>query len=236
MRKSLSLVMIAGLLLAISGFAAPSAMAAGPKPLVVLSLSSHSDVVGQIEALNEVAEAPEMPAWLSSTLKLFAGGRDLRGLDKSRPWGAVIQLDDKLSAYAFVPVADLEELSWELDAYIQSTTDLGGGMYEVVGTEGNKKLYTKQSGGWLFVSDDADTLDTVSENPCKLLGGLDKQYDVAVRFELGNVPAEHGKKILAKLDEKVGPTLRRMASQRTVGILGDAAFALQHVTLGWWQH
>ena len=179
------------------------------------------------------AKSPEMPTWLASTFKLYAEGRGVNGLDGTRPWGAVIFGGEKLRAYAFVPVTDAESLSWELDEYIDSVTDIGGGIQKVVGTEEGAELYAMEQGGWLFVSDCEWCLENVVYDPTKLLDGMNKDYDVAVRLVLKNVPADEGHKILAKLDKVMGPTLRKMTSDETVEILGEAAFALDEVTLGW---
>ena len=214
-----------------------SAVAAdSPKPLVVLSLSSYNDVVGEIESIGAIAEAPEMPTWLSSTLKLFAQGQDAYSLDKTRPWGAVVQRGNGLSGYAFVPVHDAEGLSWDLEQYIQSTTDVGGDVYKVVGTQDNQQLFAKEHAGWLFVSDSPQTLAKLPEDPTQLLGGLPKQYDAAIRLQLQNVPAEHGKKLLAFLDKRVGQDLRDATSQKSTNLLGRMAYAMDQLTLGWTPH
>ena len=44
--------------------------------------------------------------------------------------------------------------------------------------------YAKEQGGWLFVSDCQECLSTVPADPAGLLGGMQNQYDVAVRLEL----------------------------------------------------
>jgi len=214
----------------------PAAEAKSPQPLVVLSLSSYDDVAGEIESIAKLAEAPEMPTWLSGMLKLYGEGKEAGGLDKSRPWGAVIQLGDGLSAYGFFPVTDPETLSWELGDYIRDVEDVGDGIYKVIGEEEGKQLYALPSNGWLFIADCPDVLATVPSDPAKLLRGLNTQYDAALRFELKNVPADHGKKLLAFLDKKLGAALRKGASEQTMEIIGGAAYALDQVTLGWSEH
>jgi hypothetical protein len=228
-RIRVSLV-VAGLCLAV---VAP-ALAESPKPLAVLSLASYDDARFNVESVGFVAESPEMPTSLSSLIRLYAQGRELTSLDASKPWGAVIQLaDGKLSAYGFAPVTDPESLAWDLDEYIDSTTEVGDGVYKVVGTEPGKQLYAKVVDGWIFAADCPEALDSVPADPATLLEGANKKYDVAVRLVLKNVPADAGKEILAKLDETVGPTLRAMSCGKTVEILGKMAWHLDEVTLGW---
>jgi len=227
MRRSLVLALAAAVCLIVAG----PAMA---KPLVVLSLTSHNDAQMDTTAIDFVAEADEMPTWLSSTLQLFAQGRGVAGLDASRPWGAAVELTNgKLAAYAFIPIKDLETLSWELYEHIDSTTEVSYGIYKVTGTEKGKELYAKELGGWLYVSDCPECLANVPYSPAKLIDGMNKDYDVALRLSLKNVPADHGKKILAGLDKTIGKVLRKKLSDDTMNILGKAAFHIDEVTLGW---
>ncbi len=228
MRRSALLVV--GLCLIVAG----PAMAKSPKPLAVLSLSSHRDANFNTGSVDFVAQAEEMPTWLSSTLQLFAQGQGLPGLDASRPWGAVVQRSDSgLSGYAFIPIRDAEQLAWDLSDYIDSRSEVAYGIYKIVGTEPGKQLYVKEAGAWLFVSDCPKCLGAITGDPTRLLDGMDKQYDVALRLTLKNVPAEHGEKILAMLDKTVGTVLRKKLSGDTMNILGKTAFALDEVTFGW---
>jgi len=215
---------------------AAKTQAADSKPVVVLSLASYEDAVDAVESVGFVAAAPEMPAWLSSLFRLYSEGKEVGGLDHSRPWGAVIREGDKLSAFGFVPVKDAEFLAWELNEFIDSRTDVGGGIVKVVGTEPGKTLYAMESNGWLFVSDCQECLQAMPYDPVRLLGGMDKQYDVAVRLQAKDISRESGDKLLAEIDEKLGPGLRKIASEQTLGILAKAAHGLHQVTLGWTAH
>lgn len=231
MKKYVSLVMTACLLFVTAG-----RVLAAEKPLVVLSLAGHDNLRCDPGEISPIGKANEMPTWLSSMLKLFAEGKGASGLDSSRPWGAVIQLGDDLSAFGFVPITDLESLSWELSPYIKETIELGNSTYHVIGVEPGQELYAKEYGQWLFVSDCQRTLDSIPADPTRLLGGLNRQYDVALRFELKNIPSEEGQKIIALLDKTLGPVLRQHVSEATMDILGHALNVLDQATLGWSEH
>jgi hypothetical protein len=215
---------------------ARTAVAQSPKPLVVLSMSSYNDMAGEAAPIGKLADEAKLPTWLGATLKLFGEGGQLDSLDPSRPWGAVVQRGNGMSAYAFIPVNDAEELAWDLDEFIESPTDVGGGVYEVNAREGDGRIYVAENSGWVFVSDKSETLSSLPANPSKLLKGLNKDYDVALQFQLQNIPAERGKKMLARLDETMGDAVRRMTSDKTVEMLGKVLFELDQVTLGWTPH
>lgn len=231
MKKHLVAALAASLLMAVTSTAHAA------KPLVVLSLTSANDIAGDVTELSAIAKAKELPTWLASMLRLYAEGNNLNGIDRSRPWGAVAQYQgDDISGFGFVPVTDAEQLSRALESEIRHIEDVGGGVTRVVGTAAGKELYAKEAGGYLFVSDDAATLSNVPSNPAKLLGGVDKQYDVAVRFDLKNVPQKEGGEVLSFLDEKLGPTIREHVSSETYELIGEAAQRIDDLTLGHTRH
>jgi hypothetical protein len=236
-RKSLLLMVAVGVVLSVL---AGQAAAADAKPLVVLSMSSYDSLGADPDCVKDFGEAPGAPTWFASMFKLFSQGKVLESLDKSRPWGAVLQLqDDKLSAYGFVPVKDAEQLAAELGQYIASTSDWGNGVYRVEGTEGNKFLYAKVTdSGWILVSDNASALADAPSDPAALLQGLNKQYDFALRLDISNIPSEHGGKILDKIkreaDEKYAVSSHVPAE--TLKVIVGALENLDQVTFGWGRH
>ncbi len=159
------LLLAAGLIL----IASAPALADGPKPRAVLSMSSYDQVKMATDDVAFVKDAPEMPTWLSSFFELYARGPDVEGLCHERPWGAVIQGTNKLHGYAFVPVTDVDALRHELALYISTVSDLGNGVYKVVGTETGKQLYAREANGWLFVSGHAEVLENVCIDPATLI-------------------------------------------------------------------
>ncbi len=209
------------------------------KPLAVLALASHDGRVEDSAEIGKIAERLGLPTWLDSLTKLYAAG-DVAGIDASRPWGAVIGLGtDGLGAYGFVPVSDIDTLKWELDSYIAKVEEVSYGVYRVVATEGGKELYAKVTDdGWLFVSHRAATLRDAVGDPRTIVSGLAKAYDVAVRLELRNVPAEHGRKIVARLKEMARDKFNvdRVMPRDRLRALLTAAFHLDEVTLGWGRH
>ena len=172
MRRTVPWLVIAGLYL----FATTSALAENPKPLAVLFLSSYDSAKFKTDSVGFLKFAQDMPAWLSNLFALYAKGRDVGGLDKLRPWGAVIEQGEKLAVYAFLPVTDAQELSRAMSDQISGVTEQAGGIHKVFAKETSKVMYAKEANGWVFVSDCSECLLTVPENPIELLDGMDKKY------------------------------------------------------------
>ncbi len=218
------------------GLLGTKAEAAGPKPIVVLSLTAQQDLQGDTGGIGELAKVSDLPTWLASMLKLFAEGQGARGLDATRPWGVVIQLGGGLSAYGFVPVTDPEGLRSDLGSYIKETEQVGDRIYRVIGTESGKQVYVRLRGDWIYVADNQADLANVASNPAALLGGLEKKYDAALCVETKNIPEKEGRAIINLLGEKLGSVIREHASDQAVNFLGEALFASEQVVMGWKAH
>ena len=98
----------------LASFSLWAAPATGPKtlkPVAVISLSGYDEVLGDIGFVGKLSDNPDLDKGLEALLKLLTKSRGLAGLDKSRPWGGVVQCDgSELSGYGFLPVTDLAEL------------------------------------------------------------------------------------------------------------------------------
>lgn len=219
------------------GFLVPATTeGASPKPIAVLSLTSHQTLAGDTDGIGELAEVSDLPTWLASMLKLFAEGQGASGLDAARPWGAVVQLGDGLSAYGFVPIRDAEYLLWDLDDHIDSTEEVGSDVYCVTGKEPGKKLYARVAKDWVYVANCREDLADVASDPVALLSGLDKKYDAALCLETKNIPAKQGRELIDLLGDKLGSVIRKHASDDTLQFMGEALYASEQITMGWSKH
>jgi len=231
MKRTTSLAALAAVVLALlfTGSAV-----AETSPVVVASLTSHQKVGDISDDITELAKVSDLPTWFASMLKLYGEGKGVAGLDASRPWGAVIQGDgQKLSAYAFIPVTDAEWLSWELEDYIDEVNEVGYETYHVIGTDKSQELYAKVTSRWVYVANDKASLASVAADPAELLGSMPEQYDAALRLETRNIPADKGEKIIGMLDKTVGPTMRKVASDEIMDVIGEALMMVDQITMGW---
>ncbi|HUT13475.1 MAG TPA: hypothetical protein VMY42_23510 [Thermoguttaceae bacterium] len=209
MRKTVLSGLIVALLLGAAGFhRAQPASAAAPKPLAVVSLSGYDELKGDLEMVGRIVDDPTLAARLEGLLKFFTKDKGLAGLDKTKPLGAAIFLDgEKPSGYAFLPVSDFDQLLDVLKPYIGELKDLGDGMYEA--SKGRKPAYLKVQSGWVFVSDRREMLADVPADPAKLLAGLDRRYDLGIRFNAANVPDALREKLLGRIKKDLAKELER---------------------------
>src|SRR5687768_8753290 len=121
------------------------------------------------------------------TARLF-GGAFTTGMDKKRPAGLyVVPKDGDFHAIAFIPVSDLKQLLEIHKEYIGEPRDAGGGILEI-GMD--RSAFVKEQGGWAFVAESSEHLTGLPQDPVKLLGDLPKNYNLAIRIMVQNVPQE----------------------------------------------
>jgi hypothetical protein len=183
------------------GLSLPQTKAAETKPIAALAVASYDDLLGDVNFVGKLIDRPETGAGLEALLTLATQGKGLAGIDKSRPSGVIVELggDDNPTGYVFVPVSDFKAALGLLKVFF--TAESEGGLYKLTPKDGTKALYVKQQGTWAFLADKAETLAHCEADPVAVLGKLEKDYIVAARFMLGNVPESHREKFLAKLKD-----------------------------------
>lgn len=249
MRKTVLSTLVVALLLGM--FSSGPALAGSSsdlRPVAVVSLAGYDELLANVEMAGKLSGRPALARGLEGMLAVVTHGKGLAGLDKKRPWGVVVQTDgSKLGGYAFLPVDDLDEFEKVLEPYIKKVEDLGDGVRKVQGNGPRQAIYIKQKkGGWLFVCDKPEGLAATPNDPTKVLDGLHRQYDAAVRLNVSNLPAQQRGELIAKIrqqaekdlkrrpgeDEK-GYAIRKIVAARVLAVVATIVEDLEVVTLGW---
>ena len=244
MKKLVSMLLAAAVLFAAG---TPLVKAAAPKPIAALAVAGYNDLLGDINFLGGLAERPQLGAMADGLLSLVTQGKGLAGVDKSRPWGAVIQASSEkdVTGFVFVPITDFQAAIKLLELY--NTVDAEGEVYKLTPKNHGKTNYVKEHGKWACFSDKAKPLAHVNVDPLALLNGLDKNYIAAGRVFLANAPEELREKLIhnikkglakeaghKKSDESDDDYARRkkvieVAGAYIVRVIGD----LDQINLGW---
>jgi hypothetical protein len=217
------------------------------KPVAVVSLAGYDAFMGDVNYIATLADNPQLAAGLEGLIKLFTKNQGLAGLDKSRPWGAVINVaGEEVTGYAFLPITDADKLGEILEPFIGKPADLGEGVYKIEGKDHKPPMFVKEGKGWLFLADKPEKLTNLPDDPATLLGGLEKEYQVAVRLNAGDLPGNLREKFVAKMkqdsdrdapkrwNESDGEhALRLKLTAEVVKHVETAVKELQAVTLGW---
>src|SRR5262245_56728845 len=102
------------------------------KPMVILSLSGFDEILGDVDFVGTLSGNPGIAQQLEGTLQLFTQGQGVNGLDRKRPWGAVINTDGAaFQPLVFVPVANMNQLLTSLAPLVGEAQDAGNGIKSI---------------------------------------------------------------------------------------------------------
>jgi hypothetical protein len=185
MQKIVSMLMAATVLF---GLGVARSSAAETKPVAAVAVASYSNLVSDVNFVGSLVDRPQLGAGLEGLLAMVTQGKGLDGIDKTRTWGLVVQASDAkdITGYVFVPVTEFKKVLGLLELY--TTVDSQGDFYELTPKNGQQGGYVKQQGDWAFFAQKPEMLAHCAADPVALLGKLKKEYIVAGRIFLANVP------------------------------------------------
>ncbi len=217
-----------------------------PKPLAVLSFAGIGELESDIAYLGKLAGNPGLATDFDAALNRATGGAGLAGVDKSRPWGAVLQTDDgQPTIWLFLPVTNPEKFLTVLEPQLGKPRKLADDLWEFsLGPEGTP-VFMLFKGDWGFVAQRRNVFAAVPGNPASLLGTLPRQYDLAIRLMPGKLSAAQLNGVFEQIGQfldslvqqpngssDVQSALRRQVVRRTTQLLAALAAELEQVVLG----
>lgn len=150
----------------------------------VISIAPVDRLMSDVSYLLKASNVPELGG-----IAVMMANTYTNGLDKTRPAGLMIKLvDSQPIPLAFLPILDREKFFGALESAGLAADDLGSGMFAF--DAGGQQLFVKENAGWLFVSQKQDSLADLPVNPAAPLAKLAERYDLAVRINVQQLPAD----------------------------------------------
>jgi hypothetical protein len=173
------------------------------QPVVVVSLAGYDELLSDVDFLGQVTGLPMLNAQMAeASLQQITQGQGLKGLDKKKPWGGVLLSDGQATFkfLVFVPVSDVKGLveAFAGPPFSFSAKDVDNGVVEVQGPV-PQPGFAKTQGNYTFFAQSASDLAELPKDPEALLSGLNKEYDLAVRAYVQNVPQAFRDQLLGGL-------------------------------------
>lgn len=226
---------------------AAQAPASEVKTLAVVAVNSYDELVSDIGFAGSLADRPETAQMIDGMIALFTQGKGLSGLDKSKPWGVVVQTDGvQFLPIGCVPASNADQLISVAEGLGARVQELSQGVKEL-SLPGEKTVYVQSQGGWAFVGLSDESLTYAPRDPSALLSQLVSEYDFAARVWVQNAPEMYRQQAIAALqagmkqgleqkqpgeDEEQYQARRKLAElqmQQLVQMFED----LDDVTFGW---
>ncbi len=155
----------------------------GQKPALVVSIASTDTLLGDINYLTKAAGAPELGGFIN-----LMAGQYIGGLDTTKPSGIYINIVGNAPVgVAFVAVSDFDQVVTKIEDSVGELEDVGGGVRKL---SLQRDIFIKSQGGWAFISDSTANLKGLPEDPTKMLGGLNEQYNIGIRVGMQSIPQE----------------------------------------------
>jgi hypothetical protein len=182
MFKQATLVAVTLLALILPQMQVDAQTAAG-KPMAIVAINNYNDLSKDLSYLLDLVGPPGTAQILEQQGAGFA-----QMLDTTKPIGVIVQPDGILGykLLAFIPTNNVDIILQTLAGFgiIAESTPEGLTKIDAGGTP----IYIKNGTGWAFVSNTKEALATPPADPVALLGGLDKQYDVAIQGNIDAIP------------------------------------------------
>ena len=177
------------------------------KPVAVVALSGYDALVEDINFAGSMAGNPQLGAMLEPMIMGYT-----QGLDKTKPIGVVVQSNGAdFGGAVCLPVTDLQKLLMPLQLFGLTTEDLGDGITKVVTPQ--QAMFVREEGGWAFVSPMQPMLESLPEDPAKLLSAVSEEYDVGVRVHVQNIPEPYRQMAVQQLEMGMQAGLRKLPNE-----------------------
>ncbi|HEX5035450.1 MAG TPA: hypothetical protein VFW62_13300, partial [bacterium] len=160
-------------------------LAQNAKPVLVVSISSVEDTLADIAYITKAAGAED-----AGRTALLFGNAFTNGIDKKKPIGMYVTPKAGGSDFvgvAFVPVTDLKTILATFKEQIGEPRDAGDGVKELTAPQG-QSVYVKEQTGWAFISNEKENLTGLPADPAAMLGNMPKEYTLAAKVSVANIP------------------------------------------------
>jgi hypothetical protein len=160
-----------------------------PVPFAVVNVASVERILGDTEFMFKLIDRPDVYDFLKGLLGDRAG--DLKGLDRTKPFGVMIFLEDgfppRPMPVAYVPAANIEELMKTAELGPVKPTKVTDTRYEFIGPGPNKQLVEFRD-GFAFITSSEQLIEQEMPDPVNYNQALTSRYDLAVALRIKSVP------------------------------------------------
>lgn len=160
-----------------------------PVPFAIGVVSSIERVFVEMDYMFESIGHPELSDLISTQL---ATVRDLKGIDRNRPLGALAFLKPGIfpepAIAGFIPVDDFEEFLLTMSIGPSQPAKVPELENRYVLANPGMDIYFEKIGDHVFLTNDETILDTELPDPTKFAKNLNTRYDAAIQLNIGAIP------------------------------------------------
>lgn len=189
------------------------------KPVAIITFAGYDELMKDLNFIGELGDQKGASDMVEQFVQLFTQGKGLAGLDKTKPIGAIIQTDGISPSGALcVPVSDVNALLDVTKGMGVTATDIGDGVSQIKTPQG-MGAFLKKSDGWALLSLDPAWLKSIPADPGAEFTALVKEYDIATRIKVKNLPEAQREQAIEALSRGAQQGLAKKSDE------SDAEFA-----------
>jgi hypothetical protein len=167
----------------------PAPPAAELKLVAAIASTNYDNLLSDINFVGSLIGQPNISQMVEAQLAQKTGGKGVAGLDKSKPWGLILQTNgQEFLPVVCLPVTNSAEVLASVGAAVGAEVTEGEGGLKQLALSPEQKLLVKEAGGWLFLSRNPASLARVPADPQAAFTKLLAKYDLAAQAAVQNVP------------------------------------------------
>jgi hypothetical protein len=158
------------------------------KTLAVVAGARYEKLLGDVTFLGPYLGQPAAGQMADAILAQYTMGKAATALDKTKPWGVIVQTDGSQFFYvACLPVAKAEDVIEIAKAHRAEVKDTENGIKEL-SIPNKPPIFLKAENGVAFLSMSPASLAKLPANPLEILGKMVGEYDLSVSLAVKNIP------------------------------------------------
>lgn len=169
---------------------APAAQAAPAqlKTLAVVAGARYEKLLADVTFLGPYLGQPAAGQLADAILAQYTMGKAATALDKTKPWGLIVQTDGMQFYYvACLPIANADDVIEIAKAHNAEIKDAENGTKQLL-IPNKPPIFLKAENGVVFLSIAQASLAKLPPNPLEILGKMVGEYDVSVSLAVKNIP------------------------------------------------
>ena len=183
------------------------------KMVAAIACTNYDHLMNDVNFIGSLIGQPNISQGVEGQLAMMTGGKGLAGVDKSKPWGLILQSDGmQFLPVVCLPVTNGDEVVATIATVGGEVKDTNGGLKQLSLPDG-KSIFIKNAGGWSFMAQNEASLARVPKNPEVAFSNLLKSYDVAAHAAVQNVPPMYRQMAILTLQAAMQQQLLRQPQE-----------------------
>lgn len=158
-----------------------------PAPVIIVNVASVERLTTDLAYLFETIERPDITEYLVGMLA-YAG--DLKGVDRTRPFGMMLFIDGlspRPTPVGFIPVSDLGEFIETISLAPVSITESTTGPNRYIVTGEGPDVFLQLQKDYVFIAGDEEFIARDLPNPQSYNATLTSRYDLSIAVRIQNI-------------------------------------------------